>query len=67
MCVCIFICACVLFSAMKDNRFPPVSKEEFSSLHCCVSLLTNFQDAQDYLDWEVCYLFLKILPLKKNH
>lgn len=47
---------CVLFpfySALKDSRFPPLTREELPKLFCSVSLLTNFEDATDYLDWEV--------------
>jgi len=40
-------------SAMKDSRFDPISKEEFSKLYCSVSLLTNFEDGYDFLDWEL--------------
>jgi len=38
---------------MKDSRFSPITKEEFSRLHCSVSILTRFEEAGDYLDWEV--------------
>lgn len=41
------------FSALKDSRFPPLTREELPKLFCSVSLLTNFEDASDYLDWEV--------------
>jgi len=40
-------------SATRDSRFPPITKTEFPSLHCAVSLLTKFEDARDYLDWQV--------------
>ncbi|GFR66467.1 AMME syndrome candidate gene 1 protein homolog [Elysia marginata] len=40
-------------SAMKDSRFDPITKEEFSKLHCSVSLLTHFEEAADYMDWEL--------------
>ena len=40
-------------SAMKDSRFDPITREEFSKLHCSVSILTHFEEARDYLDWEV--------------
>ncbi|XP_059144009.1 AMMECR1-like protein [Physella acuta] len=40
-------------SAVKDSRFEPITKEEFPKLHCSVSLLTHFEDAMDYLDWEL--------------
>ena len=40
-------------STLKDSRFPPLTREELPKLFCSVSLLTNFEDASDYLDWEV--------------
>lgn len=42
-----------LTSALKDPRFEPVGKDELAALTCAVSLLTNFEDGKDYLDWEV--------------
>jgi len=42
-----------LTSALKDSRFQPVTVEEVPRLHCSVSLLTNFEEKQHYLDWEV--------------
>lgn len=48
----VFFCACV-FSALKDSRFPPMTRDELPRLFCSVSLLTNFEDVGDYLDWEV--------------
>ncbi|XP_036596353.1 AMME syndrome candidate gene 1 protein isoform X2 [Trichosurus vulpecula] len=39
--------------ALKDSRFPPMTREELPRLTCSVSLLTNFEDVCDYLDWEV--------------
>jgi len=41
-----------LTSALKDSRFSPITKDELSRLHCSVSILTDFEDAGDYLDWE---------------
>ena len=38
---------------MKDSRFQPISSEEVSRLECGVSLLTNFERAAHYQDWEV--------------
>lgn len=46
------LCLCV-FSALKDSRFPPMTRDELPRLFCSVSLLTNFEDVGDYLDWEV--------------
>ena len=40
-------------SSMKDSRFQPISWEEVPKLECGVSLLTNFERAVDYMDWEV--------------
>ncbi|KAK9536245.1 hypothetical protein VZT92_006046 [Zoarces viviparus] len=42
-----------LTSALKDSRFPPMTRDELARLFCSVSLLTNFEDVGDYLDWEV--------------
>ncbi|XP_031712911.1 nuclear protein AMMECR1 isoform X2 [Anarrhichthys ocellatus] len=39
--------------ALKDSRFPPMTRDELARLFCSVSLLTNFEDVGDYLDWEV--------------
>lgn len=42
-----------LTSALKDSRFQPIIIEELPKLECGVSLLTNFEKGQSYLDWEV--------------
>ncbi|KAG0282068.1 hypothetical protein BGZ96_000863 [Linnemannia gamsii] len=42
-----------LTSAFKDGRFPPIDRKELSSLVCGVSLLVDFEEGDDYLDWEV--------------
>lgn len=56
---CVF-CVLLSHSALKDSRFPPMTRDELPRLFCSVSLLTNFEDVGDYLDWEVtdtiCYL-----------
>lgn len=54
----LFFLNCVFFvllshSALKDSRFPPMTRDELPRLFCSVSLLTNFEDVGDYLDWEV--------------
>lgn len=41
------------FSAFKDSRFPPINRDEFSKLHCSVSILRHFEEGSDYLDWQV--------------
>lgn len=40
-------------SATKDTRFNPIVKNEFDQLYVSVSLLTRFEPASNYLDWEV--------------
>ncbi|CAE6418718.1 unnamed protein product [Rhizoctonia solani] len=42
-----------LISAFRDHRFRPIEEKELQKLECTVSLLTDFEDAQSYLDWEV--------------
>ena len=43
----------VYFSALRDSRFKPISKDELNRLHVCVSLLLNFEEGSDYLDWTI--------------
>lgn len=40
-------------SACKDSRFDPVTAEDFSRLHCSISLLLDFEVADHYLDWQI--------------
>ncbi|CAL0316451.1 unnamed protein product [Lupinus luteus] len=42
-----------LTSALRDHRFPPIQAKELPSLECTVSILTDYETANDYLDWEV--------------
>ncbi|GLB33425.1 putative AMMECR1 [Lyophyllum shimeji] len=42
-----------LISAFRDSRFRKISKSELESLECQVSLLTDFEDADSYLDWTI--------------
>ena len=42
-----------LTSALDDNRFDPVSLSELSSLEVAVTLLTDFEEADDAMDWDV--------------
>ena len=44
-----------IYSALRDSRFAPVTLEEFCKLSCSVSLLTNFEDGDNCMDWEVKY------------
>lgn len=42
-----------IISACQDRRFNPVELDEVKDLNVSISLLTNFEDAEDYLDWTV--------------
>jgi len=42
-----------LISAFEDHRFSPIRQDELEKLECEVSLLTNFENAEDYLDWTI--------------
>ena len=38
---------------MKDSRFSPMNRDELPRLHVSVSILCHFEDATDFLDWEI--------------
>ncbi|TMW56712.1 hypothetical protein Poli38472_006722 [Pythium oligandrum] len=40
-------------SALKDRRFDPIHAQELHKLHCSVSLLIDYEDAEHYEDWEI--------------
>ncbi|KAI8867698.1 hypothetical protein GQ42DRAFT_149275 [Ramicandelaber brevisporus] len=40
-------------SAIHDTRFNPISISELPRLLCSVSLLVNFEEGSNYLDWEI--------------
>lgn len=42
-----------LTSALKDRRFPPIQAKELPLLQCTVSILINYEVANNHLDWEV--------------
>lgn len=42
-----------LISAVQDTRFDPITKRELPSLEVCVTLLTDFEDCDDPMDWEL--------------
>ncbi|KAJ2402341.1 AMME syndrome candidate protein 1 protein [Coemansia sp. RSA 2559] len=42
-----------LTSALRDTRFHPIAPNEVPRLSCSVSLLTDFEDANDYMDWDI--------------
>ncbi|CAF0876691.1 unnamed protein product [Rotaria sp. Silwood1] len=40
-------------SAINDSRFSPISRDEYPSLSCAVSILTQFEPCSSYLDWTI--------------
>ncbi|KAJ4868794.1 Uncharacterized protein Rs2_49659 [Raphanus sativus] len=42
-----------LNGALRDHRFPPIQPGELPSLQCTVSIVTDYETPEDYLDWEV--------------
>jgi AMMECR1 domain-containing protein len=40
-------------SAFEDRRFSPLREEELRQLDVAFSVLTDFEQARDYEDWEV--------------
>lgn len=40
-------------SALKDRRFAPIAPAEVATLHCSVSLLVDYEEAERFDDWEV--------------
>lgn len=42
-----------LISALQDRRFNPIQLREVTCLQVTVSLLTDFETAPSYLDWEI--------------
>jgi hypothetical protein len=40
-------------SALRDTRFPPVQQHEVAQLSCSVSLLSCFEEAANWQDWEI--------------
>jgi len=42
-----------LTSAIQDSRFDPIGMHELPKLACSVSLLTNFEPAQHWTDWQI--------------
>ena len=51
------------FSALRDSRFSPVTKEELTLLYCSVSVLTNFEEGVSCLDWEVSIFTLTCIKI----
>ncbi|KAG2226629.1 hypothetical protein INT45_005115 [Circinella minor] len=42
-----------LTSALQDRRFNPITLREVPRLTCSVSLLINFEEGKDYMDWVI--------------
>lgn len=42
-----------LISAFKDSRFRKIEERELPTLECGISLLTDFEDTDSYLDWTI--------------
>jgi len=42
-----------LYSAFKDSRFTPIRSKEVINLNCGVSLLIDFEKANNAYDWEI--------------
>ncbi|KAK7757487.1 hypothetical protein SLS62_000502 [Diatrype stigma] len=40
-------------SAIHDTRFDPITKRELPSLQVAITLLTDFEDCDDPMDWEL--------------
>ncbi|CAF0842987.1 unnamed protein product [Rotaria sordida] len=40
-------------SAINDSRFSPISRDEYPSLSCAVSVLTHFEPCSSYSDWTI--------------
>lgn len=61
-----FVSSC---SALRDRRFPPIQSKELPTLECTVSILTNYETAGGYLDWEVNFHVLRCsyLPTCSDH
>jgi uncharacterized protein (TIGR00296 family) len=42
-----------IISAVQDDRFEPITKKDLKDLTVNVSILTDFEEVEDPLDWEV--------------
>ena len=40
-------------AGFKDNRFSPIQPAEVPKLSCGISVLSDFEDIEDPIDWEV--------------
>jgi len=42
-----------LVSAFRDSRFRKIERNDLENLRCSISLLTDFEQAESYLDWTI--------------
>ncbi|KAJ3473447.1 hypothetical protein NLG97_g10303 [Lecanicillium saksenae] len=42
-----------LISALQDTRFAPIARRELPTLQVAVTLLTDFEEAEDAYDWDI--------------
>ena len=43
----------VISSGFRDRRFSPLEEGELTNLQVCVSLLVNYENGRNYLDWDL--------------
>ncbi|CAL3971624.1 hypothetical protein PZA11_004953 [Diplocarpon coronariae] len=55
-----------LISALQDHRFPAISLAELPKLEVSVTLLTDFEDTDDALEWDLGVHGLRISFYAKN-
>ncbi|KAI9052600.1 hypothetical protein LZ554_003943 [Drepanopeziza brunnea f. sp. 'monogermtubi'] len=55
-----------LISSLQDHRFRPITLAELPRLEVCVTLLTDFEQATDALDWELGVHGLRISFYARN-
>lgn len=55
-----------LISALQDHRFSPIALPELPRLEVSVTLLTDFEDAADPMDWEMGVHGLRISFYARN-
>ena len=42
-----------LIAGLHDTRFPPIQIKELPFLSCSISLLTDFEEIENPLDWDI--------------
>ncbi|KHN97138.1 ammecr1 family protein [Metarhizium album ARSEF 1941] len=54
-------------SALQDTRFSPIAREELPELQAAVTLLTDFEEADDAYDWEVGLHGIRLSFVDRGH